>query len=137
MRALTAAALGAALLAACTPAPTQAPPGQPAIRQLALDRLPTEPAHNEPTAPAPARPEDPADPATVALDLVVDGLAAQDLHIVDAGTSLIAASADRATVRIAVTHTPDGEATHTSIYDLDLTRTDGDRWTVVAARTVQ
>lgn len=137
MRALTAAALGAALLAACTPAPTQAPPGQPAIRQLALDRLPAEPAHTEPTGPAPVRPGDPADPATVALDLVVDGLAAQGLQIVDAGTTLIAASSGRTTVRVAVTHTPDGEATHTSVYDLDLTRSDGDGWTVVAGRTVQ
>ena len=102
-------------------APAEGPParGAPVVGHAPLDRLVDEPAHDPPTAlAAPAAHE----ATQVATRLILDGLDAQGLDVVDLGVQQTARRAGAATVVVAATHASSSGATHTSIYQVDLVR---------------
>ena len=112
--------------------------GSPPVRHVTVSRLPDQPAHDhERPVKHPARSVARNDPAAVAVALVVDGLAEQDLEVVDLGVETLAANPSTATVRIAATHRTQDGAPHTSIYELDLSRAAEGSWRLVGFRQAQ
>ena len=120
-------------------APAEGPParGAPVVGHAPLDRLVDEPAHDPPTAlAAPPRGAAAHEAAQVATRLILDGLEAQGLDVVDLGVQQTTRRAGAATVVVAATHASSSGATHTSIYQLDLVRTRRG-WQLQSFRPVQ
>jgi hypothetical protein len=130
--------LAAALVLAGCATPASGAGGAPAIRHLHLRDLPAaaDHAHDTPIEPG-AAPIDRDDPVAVAVDLIVGGLTGQGLEVVDLGHDLVETTDDRAIVRVAATHQATAGGTHTSVYELELTRPGGQVWTLAGFRQVQ
>ncbi|WP_370327135.1 hypothetical protein [Euzebya sp.] len=110
--------------------------GSPPVRQVAIARLPEQPAH-DPELPLdhPPGPIDPSDPAAVAVALIASGLAEEGLEVMDLGVETLLASPDAVTVRVAAAHLAElASAPHTSVYELHLTREPGGTWRLVGYR---
>ncbi len=137
MRTVILATTVALALAGCSTDPAVVE-GSPPVRHIAVSRLPDQPAHDhERPLEHASGPVDQNDPAVVAVALVVDGLAEQNLELVDLGVETLAASPSTATVRIAATHRTEAGAPHTSIYELDLSHDTGGSWRLVGFRQGQ
>ena len=137
MRTVILATSAALALAGCSTAPAVVG-GSPPVRHVTVSRLPDQPAHDdERPLEDPAGPVDRDDPAAVGVALVVDGLAEQNLDVVDLGVETLAANPSTATVRIAATHRTEAGAPHTSIYELDLSRDADGPWRLVGFRQAQ
>ncbi|HUG86840.1 MAG TPA: hypothetical protein VMM13_19880 [Euzebya sp.] len=135
MRTLATVAAAALTLAGCTTSTTTVE-GSPPIRQVAIARLPEQPAH-APELPLdqPPGPVDRSDPAAVAVALIVAGLAEEGLEMMDLGVQTLPASPNAVTVRVAAAHRAElASAPHTSVYELDLTRGPGGTWRLVGYR---
>lgn len=135
MRTFAAVAATALVLAGCGSGRT-AGDSSPPVRQLAIAALPEEPAHDDALALQPsAEPVDRSDPAAVAVELIVGGLAGQGLGVVDVGVEALAGTATAVTVLVAATHRAGTAAVeHTSVYELDLTRDTGGSWRLAGFR---
>lgn len=130
---LAAAALA---LAACTTGSTAVEGSSPPVGHVVISRLPEQPAHDpeQPLDP-PSGPLDRRDPAAVAVRIVVAGLARQGLEVVDLGVHAPSAASDRVTVRVVATHRGGvSGAVHTSVYELDLSRSPAGVWRLVGYR---
>lgn len=124
---ITATAL--TLLAGCTTSRT-ADRARPSVSQVSIWRLPDQPDHgpDRPTDQPPG-PLDRSDPTEVAVAQIVAGLADQGLDVVDLGVDTLRASSAAVTVRVAATHRAGAAGPpHTSVYELDLTRTADGSW---------
>lgn len=137
MRTVILATTAAVVLAGCSTAPAVMD-GSPPARHVTVSRLPDQPAHDhERPLERPAGPVDRDDPAAVAVALVVDGLVEQDLEVVDLGVETLAENTSTATVRIATSHQTEAGASHTSVYELDLSRDVEGSWRIVGFRQAQ
>jgi hypothetical protein len=132
MRTLAAVAAAALAVAGCTTGST-AGESSPPVRQVAIAALPEEAAHDDALAlQHSAEPVDRSDPAAVAVELIVAGLAEQRLEVVDVGVETLAVTMAAVTVRVAATHRAETTgAAHTSVYELDLARDPGGSWRLV------
>lgn len=112
----------------------------PPIRHVASGRLPDQPLHDADQAAngsSLSGEVDPTDPVAVATSRIVDGLRAQGLEVVDLGAETVARVDDLVTVRVAITHRVEPDATpHTSVYELGLTRGRDGVWEVTRARSI-
>lgn len=140
MTVLRSVALGMAvtLLAGCSPGSTSTiTDGVPAVRRIALDTLPDGPAHPDSATPIVVGLPDTGDPVQVATNVLVLGLTQQGLDVLDLGADVPGVpSGEQVTVRVAITHANSEGVEHTSVYDVDLTRSNDRTWTVVAVRVV-
>jgi hypothetical protein len=132
MRTLAAVAAAVLVLLGCTPG---GPVGEssPPVRQAAIARLPEQPAHDD-DQPVHRPPDsvDLDDPAAVAVELIVAGLAEQGLEVVDVGVETLTVTPKAVTVLVAATHRAEMTGVpHTSVYELDLTRDPGGAWRLV------
>lgn len=110
-------------LVGCAPSAALSARGEPVVGHAPLDRLVDEPAHDPPTAlTVPPRGAAAHGAAQVATRLILDGLDAQGLDVVDLGVQQTARRAGAATVVVAATHASSSGATHMSIYQVDLVR---------------
>jgi hypothetical protein len=137
MRTLVITTTAALALAGCSTAP---PPveGSPPARHISVFHLPEQPAHDDERALGhPAEPADQDDPVAVAVGLIIEGLAEQDLEVVDLGVETLAATPSNARVRIAATHRTQTGVPHTSVYELDLARDAEGPWRLVGFRQSQ
>ena len=124
-------------LVGCAPSAATPARGAPVVGHAPLDRLVDEPAHDPPTAlAAPQRGAAGHGAGQVAMRLILDGLDAQGLDVVDVGVQQTIRRAGAATVVVAATHASSSGATHTSIYQLDLVRTRRG-WQLQSFRPVQ
>jgi hypothetical protein len=131
-----AVAVALTLVGCAPPAPPPAR-GAPVVGHAPLDRLVDEPAHGPPTAlAAPSRGAAEHGADQVAMRLILEGLEAQGLDVVDLGVQQTTRRAGAATVVVAATHAASSGATHMSIYQLDLVRT-GRGWQLQSFRPVQ
>lgn len=134
---LTAAGLAAVLLTGCAADPPPPTHDAPAIRRIQLRQLPQAPPHDDLRPVEAAGRPDVADPQQVATALLVAGITAQGLDVVDIGAATIRTTPDRRTLRIAVTHQSGRSAPHTSVYDVELQRAADGTWAVVSSTAVQ
>jgi hypothetical protein len=138
MRTLALATTVLLALAGCATEPAVVVAGSPPVGHVTIAGLPEQPAHeHDGPLERPAAPMDRDDPAAVAAGLVVEGLAEQDLEVVDLGVDTLAASPSAATVRIAATHQTETGIPHTSVYELDLSRDPEGSWRLVGFRQAQ
>lgn len=134
MRILATVTFAALTLAACYPNPPAVEVGPP-VRHVVISRLPEQPGHPDEVRVAQPGGLDRSDPVSVAVAVIVTGLAEEGLEVVDLGTETLAATPAVATVRVAATHRPEGGATpYTSIYELDLSRAPDGSWRTVGFR---
>jgi hypothetical protein len=135
MRTISIAAAVVLAVAGCT-AGRAAGESSPPLRHVAVGLLPEEPAHDDDLPEAqPPGPVDRSDPATAAVELIVAGLAAQGLEVLDVGVEIIAATPAAATALVAATHrTETAGGPHTSVYELDLSRDPAGTWRLVRFR---
>ena len=135
MRSVTAVVAAAITLAGCAAASTTGA-SSPPVRHVAVAALPEEPAHDdELLVTRPSGSVDRSEPAAVAAELIVAGLAEQGLEVVDLGVEILVATPSAATVRVAATHRAEtATALHTSVYELDLTRDRGGPWRLARSR---
>jgi hypothetical protein len=137
MRTLALATTVLLALAGCATAPVVVD-GSPPVRHVSIAGLPEQPAHDhDRPLEHPAAPVDRDDPAAVAVGLIVEGLAEQDLEVIDLGVDTLAASPSTATVRIAATHQTQTGTPHTSVYELDLSRDAEGSWRLAGFRQAQ
>lgn len=138
MRTLATLAAAALTVAACATNST-AVDGTPPVRHIETSQLPEQPAHepHAPLDPSPG-PVDHGDPESVAVALIVEGLADQGLQVVDLGVEGLPAQRGVVTVRVVATHQADAAAmSHTSVYEIDLARDPAGSWRPVGFRQAQ
>ena len=137
MRKIVLGTLVVLTLAGCATDPSVVDGGPP-VRHVTESRVPDQPAHDDdrPVEHAGGR-ANRDDPAAVAVATVVDGLAEQNLEVVDLGVETLGENPSTATVRIAATHRTQAGAAHTSIYELDLSRAAEGSWRLVGFRQAQ
>ena len=136
MQTLAATAAAALILAGCTAGSSMAVESSPPLRHVAMAPLPEESAHDDdlPLERSPG-PVERSDPAAVAMELILGGLAEQGLEVLDIGVQTVAANPTAATVRVAATHRIETtRAPHTSVYELDLARVPDGTWHLVGFR---
>jgi hypothetical protein len=138
MRTLATVAVATLTLAGCTTPTTMTVEGEggPPIGQVAIARLPEQPAHDaELPLHQPPGPVDRSDPAAVAVALIASGLAQEGLEVIDLGVQSLPTAANTVTVRVAAAHRAElASAPHTSVYELHLSREPGGTWRLVDYR---
>lgn len=108
-------------------------PDRPSTTAVRLPEAGVPDAATPPARPLTSRRVDVDGPGAVATAAVAAGLAAQGLTVVDIGADVTTTGSDRATVRVAATHSSAAGPTRTRIYDIALVRDHDDRWVVDAA----
>lgn len=136
MHPAVAATLAALLLGGC--ATTTAAPRPPPVGQAARANLAQHPAHGAHIpGQAPRPPADPTDPQAVALQIIVRGLQAQGLTVIDLAGLIAHHDPRRAVIQVAATHATAGGRQHTSVYELGLIAGPDGGWQLAGFEQVQ
>lgn len=105
--------------------------GGPGVAHVQVGDFPQPPPHTDAHDPVeiPSALQGNSDPEPIAMRIVAQGLDAQGLTVTDIGAQTTSVASVTAAVAVAATFTsPDGRS-HTTVYELKLSRDPDGRWT--------